>query len=108
MQVWDYFLCAYLYIDLPPTLFFPTNHSENTAKGIECVPSLEYNSRVRVYQSQNLYQRSTTGSSNDSLQSHPFSTWELLLKDEFAPRGCEFFPFRVVPYGMEDHFYHIR
>ena len=23
-------------------------------------------------------------------------------------RGSEFFPLRVVPYGMENHFYHIR
>ena len=24
--------------------------------------------------------------------------WELLLKEEFAPRGSEFFPLRAVPY----------
>ena len=28
-------------------------------------------------------------------------------KEEFAPRGSEFFPLRAVPYGMENHFYHI-
>ena len=27
---------------------------------------------------------------------------------EFAPRGSEFFSLRAVPYGMENHFYHIR
>ena len=27
-------------------------------------------------------------------------------REEFAPRGSEFFPLRAVPYGMENHFYH--
>ena len=27
---------------------------------------------------------------------------------ETSLRGSEFFPFRAGPYGMEDHFYHIR
>ena len=31
----------------------------------------------------------------------------LLRRKEFAPRGSEFFLFRVAPYGMENHFYHI-
>ena len=31
-----------------------------------------------------------------------FSSWK-----EFAPRGSEFFPVRVVPYGLENRFYHI-
>ena len=27
---------------------------------------------------------------------------------EFAPRESQFFPLRAVPFGMENHFYHIR
>ena len=30
-----------------------------------------------------------------------------LKRKEFAPRGSEFFPLRAVPYGVENHFYHI-
>ena len=50
----------------------------------------------------------TSRSSSDSLQLHPFAKWELLLNKEFALRGSEFFPLRAAPYGMENHFYHIR
>ena len=32
------------------------------------------------------HQRETTGSSNDSLQLHPFSNWELLLKERICSR----------------------
>ena len=57
-----------------------------------------------------VHQRETIGSSSDSLlQLRPFSKLEpLLKKKEFAPRGSEFFPLSAVPYGMEDHFYHIN
>ena len=37
-----------------------------------------------------------------------FSKWEFLLKKAFAPRGSKFFPLRAIPYGIENHFYHIR
>ena len=30
------------------------------------------------------------------------------LKGKNAPRGSEFFPLRAVPYGIENHFHHIR
>ena len=53
-----------------------------------------------------IHQRETSGLSSDSLQLRPFSNLELLLK-EFAPRGSKFFPLRAVPFGMENHFYHI-
>ena len=47
-------------------------------------------------------------SSSDSIQLHPFLSWEVLLKERIAPRGSKFFPLRAVPYGMENHFFHIR
>ena len=31
-----------------------------------------------------------------------------LLPLEFAPRGSKFFPLLAVPYGLENHYYHIR
>ena len=31
-----------------------------------------------------------------------------LKEKEFTPRGSKFFPLRVVPYDMKNHFYHIR
>ena len=49
------------------------------------------------------HQRETTVLSNDSLQLHPFSKWELLLKERICYQGGggggggEFFPFRAVP-----------
>ena len=47
------------------------------------------------------HKRETTGLRSDSLQLPPFSKWELLLRNEFAPRGRELVPLRAVPYGME-------
>ena len=38
----------------------------------------------------------------------PFQNWNFSQRKEFAPRGSEFFLLRVVPYGKENHFYHIR
>ena len=38
----------------------------------------------------------------------PFRNGNFSQRKEFAPRGSEFFPLRAVPYGMENHFYHIR
>ena len=38
----------------------------------------------------------------------PFLNGNFSLWKEFAPRGSEFFPLRAVPYGLENHFYHIR
>ena len=47
----------------------------------------------------------------------PFLKWELLLKEEFAPRGSKFFPLssgselfplNAVPFAMENNHYHIR
>ena len=38
----------------------------------------------------------------------PFQIRNVSLREEFAPRGSEFFPLRAVPFGMENHFYHIR
>ena len=38
----------------------------------------------------------------------PFQNRNFSERKEFAPRGSEFFPLRAVPYGMENHFYHIR
>ena len=39
----------------------------------------------------------------------PFLKWELLLKERIcSQRGSKFFALRAVPYGMENHFYHIR
>ena len=38
----------------------------------------------------------------------PFHNGNFPEWKEFAPRGSEFFPLREVPYGMENHFYHIR
>ena len=58
------------------------------------------------------HQRETTGtgSSSGPLQLRSFSLQEkiysFLLRKEFTP--SELFPLRAVPYGMENHFYHIR
>ena len=38
----------------------------------------------------------------------PFQNGNFSKRKEFAPRGSEFFPLRAVPYGMKNHFYHIR
>ena len=38
----------------------------------------------------------------------PFQNVNFSYRKEFAPRGSEFFPWRVVPYRMENYFYHIR
>ena len=38
----------------------------------------------------------------------PFPNGNFSERKEFAPRGSEFFPLRAVPYGMENHLYHIR
>ena len=38
----------------------------------------------------------------------PFHNGNFSERKEFAPRGNEFFPLKAVPYGMENHFYHIR
>ena len=38
----------------------------------------------------------------------PFHNGNFSLKKEFAPIGSKFFPSRAVPYGMEDHFHHVR
>ena len=38
----------------------------------------------------------------------PFHNGNFSYRKEFAPRGSKFFPLRAVPYGMENHFYHIR
>ena len=38
----------------------------------------------------------------------PFHNENFSERKEFAPRGSGFFPSRAVPYGMENHFYHIR
>ena len=39
----------------------------------------------------------------------PFQNGNFYKRKEFtlAPRGCEFFPLRTFPFGMENHFYHI-
>ena len=37
-----------------------------------------------------------------------FSSIASLFKIGTYPRGSEFFPLRAVPFGMENHFYHIR
>ena len=44
-------------------------------------------------------QRETIESSNVPFQLHPFSKWELLLKERKKKRA--------VSYGMENHFYRI-
>ena len=38
----------------------------------------------------------------------PFHTGNFSQMKEFAPIGCELFHLRAVPYGMENHYYHIR
>ena len=42
----------------------------------------------------------------------PFYNGILPERKEFAPRGSKFwskfFPLRAVPYGIENHFYHIK
>ena len=40
----------------------------------------------------------------DSLQSRPFSKWELFLKERICSKRSEFFPLRAVSLGMENHF----
>ena len=48
------------------------------------------------------HQRKNTGSSSDSLH------LEISLKGKnLLPELSVFFPLRAVPYGMENHFYHI-
>ena len=37
----------------------------------------------------------------------PFQNGNFSLREEFAPRGSDFFPLRAVPYDIENHFYHI-
>ena len=37
----------------------------------------------------------------------PFQNGNFSKRNEFAPRGSKFFPSRAVPYGMENHFYHV-
>ena len=38
----------------------------------------------------------------------PFQNGNFSERKEFAPKRSKFFPLRAVPYGMENHFYHIR
>ena len=38
----------------------------------------------------------------------PFQNGNFSKRKEFAPIVSELFPLRVVPYGMENHFYQIR
>ena len=38
----------------------------------------------------------------------PYQNGNCSYRKEFAPRGSEFFPLKAVPFGMENHFYHIR
>ena len=38
----------------------------------------------------------------------PFQNGNFSWRKEFAPRGSEFFSLILVPYGMENHFYHNR
>ena len=37
----------------------------------------------------------------------PFQNGNFSQRKEFAPRGSELFPFRAVPYDMENPLYHI-
>ena len=37
-----------------------------------------------------------------------FQNGNFSLRKEFDPSESELFPFRAVPYGMDNHFYHIR
>ena len=69
---------------------------------------LRYQWRSKNAEKSYVHQRETTGTSNDSLQLRPFLKWEILLKKRTCPRGSELFPLRVVPYGMENYFYHMR
>ena len=41
----------------------------------------------------NAHQMETTGSSNDSLQLHPFSNWELFLKERICSQGEQILSF---------------
>ena len=78
--------------------------------------SLWYSYQIRIKSLFNLtfaiqsyaHQRETTVSSNDSLQFRLFSNGNFTKRKEFAPIGSEFFPLGAVPYGKENHFYHIR
>ena len=54
------------------------------------------------------HQRETTGSSNDSLQLRPFSNSETSLKGKNPPPKSEFLPLWVVPYRLDNTFYHIK
>ena len=38
----------------------------------------------------------------------PFQNGNFSKRKEFASRGSKFFPLKAVPYGMENHFNHIR
>ena len=38
----------------------------------------------------------------------PSQNGNFSLREEFAPRGSEFFPLRAVPEGMENYINHIR
>ena len=38
----------------------------------------------------------------------PFQNGNLSKREEIAPRGSEFLSLRAVPYGMKNHFYHMR
>ena len=60
--------------------------------------------RCKIYAHQRGYQATIT----------KFLKWELLLKERICSKRehilsrSDFFPLRAVPYGMENHFYHIR
>ena len=38
----------------------------------------------------------------------PFQNGNLSKREEITPRGSEFLSLRAVPYGMKNHFYHMR
>ena len=69
------------------------------------IPKVIFNGVARTLKSY-AHQRQTTGTSSDSLELRQFSKWELLLKEKkILPEGV--FPLTVLPYGMDNHFYHI-
>ena len=57
---------------------------------------------LKQWRSQNTekyaHQRETTGSSSDSLHLHPFSKWELLLKERISPQRQLILSFKISSY----------
>ena len=85
------------------------NHSKNNNTHSEANASIivvKYDGIARTLSY--AHQTETTVSSNDSLQLHPFSKWELLLKERICSQSEGILSFKSSSLGMEIHLNHIR